>query len=278
VVAGWGLSTLAPRSGSRWAPRAGRGATHVNQDRRRFHVPGDRRPKSIATATERVDGWWEVSHWPRFFDRNQAITALTVTELLESGRDSNDPVVDGAPRGAAMTGQLIRITTALAVAIVAAVAAVISYRHAYELVRAHGETGCDGAARPVHRGRAHPGGKHADPRRQPASASRATSGAVVPGCWHRGHHRCQLGAWPRPRSHWCAGQRLARPGSGRFIRVADDTDQNGDRSQCHTRPLGAGEPPDTGSEPRRTTCADPDTKPATNRTGPGTAPATASAP
>ncbi len=29
----------------------------------------------------------------RFFDRDQAITALTVTELLESGRDSNDPVV-----------------------------------------------------------------------------------------------------------------------------------------------------------------------------------------
>jgi hypothetical protein len=47
----------------------------------------------IATARERVDGWWEVSHWPRFFDRNQAITALTVTELLESGRDRNDPVV-----------------------------------------------------------------------------------------------------------------------------------------------------------------------------------------
>jgi hypothetical protein len=42
---------------------------------------------------KRVDGWWEVSHWPRFFDRNQAITALTVTELLESGRDSNDPVM-----------------------------------------------------------------------------------------------------------------------------------------------------------------------------------------
>ncbi len=34
-----------------------------------------------------------VSHWPRFFDRNQAITALTVTELLESGCGSNDPVV-----------------------------------------------------------------------------------------------------------------------------------------------------------------------------------------
>jgi len=48
---------------------------------------------AIATARKRGDGWWEVTHWPRFFDRNQAITALTVTELLESGRDGNDPVV-----------------------------------------------------------------------------------------------------------------------------------------------------------------------------------------
>ena len=47
----------------------------------------------IATARQRADGWWEVSHWPRFFDRNQAITALTVTELLEAGRDKNDPLV-----------------------------------------------------------------------------------------------------------------------------------------------------------------------------------------
>jgi hypothetical protein len=34
-----------------------------------------------------------------------------------------------------------RITTALAVATVATVAAVISYHHAYELVTTHGETG-----------------------------------------------------------------------------------------------------------------------------------------
>ena len=47
----------------------------------------------VATATERAGGWWQVTYWPRFFDRNQAITALTVTELLESGRDSNDPLV-----------------------------------------------------------------------------------------------------------------------------------------------------------------------------------------
>jgi hypothetical protein len=34
-----------------------------------------------------------VTYWPRFFNRNQAITALTVTELLETGRDSDDPQV-----------------------------------------------------------------------------------------------------------------------------------------------------------------------------------------
>src|ERR1700761_9043166 len=37
--------------------------------------------------------------------------------------------------------RLIRITTALAVVAVALVAAVISYQHAFELVRAHGEVG-----------------------------------------------------------------------------------------------------------------------------------------
>lgn len=40
-----------------------------------------------------------------------------------------------------MTDRLIRITTAAAVATVAAVAAVISYRHAYELVSTYGEPG-----------------------------------------------------------------------------------------------------------------------------------------
>ncbi|GGU89690.1 hypothetical protein GCM10010182_00080 [Actinomadura cremea] len=39
-----------------------------------------------------------------------------------------------------MTDRLIRLTTALAVIAVATVAAVISYTHAHELVRAHGET------------------------------------------------------------------------------------------------------------------------------------------
>jgi hypothetical protein len=52
----------------------------------------------VATATKRASGWWEVSYWPRFFDRNQAIAALTVTELLKSGRDSNAPVVAAVAR------------------------------------------------------------------------------------------------------------------------------------------------------------------------------------
>jgi hypothetical protein len=47
----------------------------------------------ISTARERSDGWWEVNHRPRFFDRNQAITAPTATELLHSGRDREDPLV-----------------------------------------------------------------------------------------------------------------------------------------------------------------------------------------
>ena len=40
-----------------------------------------------------------------------------------------------------MTDRLIRLTTALAVVAVASVAAIISYQHAYEVVRTHGESG-----------------------------------------------------------------------------------------------------------------------------------------
>ena len=40
-----------------------------------------------------------------------------------------------------MTDRLIRMTTAAAVVAVAVVAAVISYKHTYELVHSHGESG-----------------------------------------------------------------------------------------------------------------------------------------
>ncbi|MFG1997775.1 DUF2637 domain-containing protein [Spirillospora sp. NPDC048911] len=48
-----------------------------------------------------------------------------------------------------MADRLTRITTALAVLLVATVAAVISYRHAYELVRTHGETGITARLVPI---------------------------------------------------------------------------------------------------------------------------------
>jgi hypothetical protein len=61
----------------------------IEDDLMRLEVGGT----VLATARKRADGWWEVSYWPRFFNRNQAITALTITELLDSGHDSNDPLV-----------------------------------------------------------------------------------------------------------------------------------------------------------------------------------------
>jgi hypothetical protein len=64
-------------------------AIKIDDDFMRLKADG-----AVLAVARRLSGsWWEVSHWPRFFDRNQAITALTITELLESGRDSNDPVV-----------------------------------------------------------------------------------------------------------------------------------------------------------------------------------------
>jgi hypothetical protein len=57
------------------------------------HMTLDIDGRVVATASERGCGWWEVTYWPRFFDRNQAITALTITELLESGYPSDDPLV-----------------------------------------------------------------------------------------------------------------------------------------------------------------------------------------
>jgi hypothetical protein len=75
-----------------WLPRAGeafwcrsRSATTSCTWR---SMAGSSRP-----ARERIDGWWEASHWPRFFDRHQAITALTVPELLPNGGDRDDPLL-----------------------------------------------------------------------------------------------------------------------------------------------------------------------------------------
>jgi hypothetical protein len=64
-------------------------ALKINEDGMALEVDG----AVIATSRQLTGGWWEVSHWPRFFDRNQAITALTITELLAIGRRDDDPLV-----------------------------------------------------------------------------------------------------------------------------------------------------------------------------------------
>jgi hypothetical protein len=64
-------------------------AIKINEDYMALEIDG----RVIATANQRDGGWWEVTYWLRFFDRNQAITALTVIELLEIGYDSNNPQV-----------------------------------------------------------------------------------------------------------------------------------------------------------------------------------------
>jgi hypothetical protein len=64
-------------------------AININDDFMTLEIDG----KIIATARERVDGWWEVTNWPRFCTRNQAITALTLAERLLTGHGEDDPFV-----------------------------------------------------------------------------------------------------------------------------------------------------------------------------------------
>jgi hypothetical protein len=55
----------------------------------------------VATATERAGAWWEVTYWPRFFDRNQAITALTGHRAPGEWPGQQRPGRAGAPAEAA---------------------------------------------------------------------------------------------------------------------------------------------------------------------------------
>ena len=47
----------------------------------------------VATATRQPDGRWKVTDWPGCYDRNQAITALAITELLQAGYRTDHPLV-----------------------------------------------------------------------------------------------------------------------------------------------------------------------------------------
>jgi hypothetical protein len=48
----------------------------------------------VATATERAGGCWEVTYWPRFFDRNRAHHRADDDQApWSAARGSNDPLV-----------------------------------------------------------------------------------------------------------------------------------------------------------------------------------------
>jgi hypothetical protein len=48
---------------------------------------------TLASAGRRPDGRWDVSTWPVLLRGDQAITALTITELLAHGHPINPPLV-----------------------------------------------------------------------------------------------------------------------------------------------------------------------------------------
>ena len=121
-----------------------------------------------------------------------------------------------------MLDRVIRATTALAVIGVAAVAAVISYRHAYELVRSHGESGTTARLVPL----------TVDGLIWAASmvvldANRRTKAVPPLALWsrHHGDDWRQPGARHGTRANRCSGQRLARPGARRLLRAAHDAHQ-----------------------------------------------------
>lgn len=97
-----------------------------------------------------------------------------------------------------MTDRLIRITTVLAVVAVAVVAAVISYQHACELVRPHGESGLTARLLPF----TVDGLIWAASICQPPGAASTTAGGVEPGRW---------GPWPRSAPTWRTGWDTDRP-------------------------------------------------------------------
>src|SRR5713226_831976 len=73
--------------------------------------------------------------------REEGLTmALSINDTKDIAR-GDGPADLASPQAAPWADRFIRLTKALVVATVAAIAAVISYRHAYELVSDHGETG-----------------------------------------------------------------------------------------------------------------------------------------
>lgn len=61
----------------------------ITEDQMILHADG----VTLASAVRRPDGKWDVSTWPVPLGRDQAITALTVTELLARDHPTDHPLV-----------------------------------------------------------------------------------------------------------------------------------------------------------------------------------------
>ncbi|MFY9934493.1 MAG: DUF2637 domain-containing protein [Streptosporangiaceae bacterium] len=119
-----------------------------------------------------------------------------------------------------MTDRLIRITTALVVMAVAVVAAIISYQHAYELVRSHGETGVTVRLVPL----------TVDGLIWTASMTSAAGtspyhgrphGAWAPASWPRSAPTWRTASGTARSAHWSAA---ARASADWLVQAADDAD------------------------------------------------------
>jgi hypothetical protein len=84
-----------------------------------------------------------------------------------------------------VANRLVKITTALAVVAVAGVAAIISYQHAYKLVRSHGESGVTVRLLPLTRCATNRAVSMLVLERA-AKPACAAAGGVEPGHGHRG--------------------------------------------------------------------------------------------
>jgi hypothetical protein len=177
--------------------------------------------KAISQARRRPDHWWEVDYWPRFFRRNQANHCPFDHRAAVGRSRQRQSASRVAPKGARMTDKLIRG----------------HHRPGGRCCRGGGgdhllpaclrpgeyarRDRADGAADPVHRGRAHPGGEHADPGCQPPEPAlarsrlgagiTATVGANLAHGLGHGPIGALVSAWPA----------LALAG---FLRAADDPD------------------------------------------------------
>ena len=63
-------------------------AIHINDNFMAAEIDG-----AVVAAATLTGDWWTVTNWPRYFTRNQAITALTLAERLWTGHGDNDPFV-----------------------------------------------------------------------------------------------------------------------------------------------------------------------------------------